>query len=184
MSPITLPPVSAELVLFIIFGVGAVATAVTMVLQQNPVRSALFLVLNLFCVAVLYLLLNAWFLATVQVLVYAGAIMVLFLFVIMLLNLGTPDRAEDRLKPQQPIAVIAGLVLALVIGGLVLAPVGTPQIARSAEQALAAQQLGTVRGIGANLYDPAQPWLFPFEVTSILLLIAVIGSVVLAKRRL
>jgi len=177
MSPLSFPAVSFELVFFLIFAAGAVATGVAMVLQSNPVRSALFLVLNLFCVAVLYLLLNAWFLATVQVLVYAGAIMVLFLFVIMLLNLGAPDRTVDRLKPQQPIAVLAGLVLALIIGGIVLSPLRTPVVTEN-------EGIGTVESVGKNLYDPAQPWLFPFEATSILLLIAVIGSVVLAKRRL
>ena len=171
------PIFSAELVLFILFGAAAVATALVMVLQSNPVRSALFLVLNLFCVAVLYLLLNAWFLAAVQVLVYAGAIMVLFLFVIMLLNLGSPDRTVDRLKPQQPIAVLSGLVLAVMIGGIVLSPVQNPQVPRD-------ETLGTVTSIGTKLFDPNLPWLFPFEVTSILLLVAVIGSVVLAKRRL
>jgi NADH-quinone oxidoreductase subunit J len=184
MSPITIPSVSSELVFFLIFAAGAVGTALAMVLQNNPVRSALFLVLNLFCVAVLYLLLNAWFLATIQVLVYAGAIMVLFLFVIMLLNLGAPDRAVDRLKPQQPVAVLAGLVLALLIGGMVLSPVQNPQVVRTPEELRAIEHMGTVSGVGLNLYDPNQPWLFPFEVTSILLLIAVIGSVVLAKRRL
>ncbi len=176
--PPTSPGVTGEMILFIIFGAAAIATALVMVLQTNPVRSALFLVLNLFCVAVLYLLLNAWFLAAVQVLVYTGAIMVLFLFVIMLLNLGTPDREADRLRPQQPIAVLSGLVLALIIGGVVLSPLPNPS------PTLRDDRLGTVEAIGRNLFDPAQPWLFPFEVTSILLLIAVIGSVVLAKRRL
>ena len=176
--PPTSPGVTGEMILFIIFAAAAVATALVMVLQTNPVRSALFLVLNLFCVAVLYLLLNAWFLAAVQVLVYAGAIMVLFLFVIMLLNLGTPDRAADKLKPQQPIAVLTGLILALIIGGVVLSPIPNPS------PALRNDEIGTVESIGAKLFDPRLPWLFPFEVTSILLLIAVIGSVVLAKRRL
>jgi NADH-quinone oxidoreductase subunit J len=167
-----------QVALFALFALSAVATAVVMVLQPNPIRAALFLVLNLFCVGVLYLLLNAWFLAVVQVIVYAGAIMVLFLFVIMLLNLGTPDRAIDRLRPQQPVAVLLGLVLAGVVSGFVLRDV--PNLAIAPES----QLLGKVDTIGRNLYDPAQPWLFPFEVTSILLLVAVIGSVVLAKRRL
>ncbi|MBC8137783.1 MAG: NADH-quinone oxidoreductase subunit J, partial [Fibrella sp.] len=101
-----------QVLLFLTFGFGALATALTMLLHPNPVRAALFLVLNLFCVAVLYLLLNAYFLAAVQVVVYAGAIMVLFLFVIMLLNLGSPDRTVDRLRSQQPLAALAGLVLA------------------------------------------------------------------------
>ena len=168
-----------QTILFLIFAFGALSTGIVMVLQPNPVRSALFLVLNLFCVAVLYLLLNAWFLAAVQVLVYAGAIMVLFLFVIMLLNLGTPDRTVDRLRPQQPIAILAGVLLALLISGLALV-----QVDANIPAGRQNDELGTVTSIGTNLFDPDQAWLFPFEVTSILLLIAVIGSVVLAKRRL
>lgn len=173
---------SAQVLLFGLFGLGALVTAVVMVLYPNPVRSALFLVLNLFCVAVLYLLLNQYFLAVVQIIVYAGAIMVLFLFVIMLLNLGTPDRAVDRLKWQQPVAIGAGLILAAMLSITIGAsmPAITPPAAGTAAQI---DQMGTVSGIGMTLYDPAQPWLFPFEITSILLLIAVIGSVVLAKRR-
>lgn len=192
------PFLSAEFVLFALFALGAVSTAVVMVLQPNPVRSALFLVLNLFSVAVLYLLLNAWFLAVVQIIVYAGAIMVLFLFVIMLLNLGTPDRTVDRLRWQQPVAVVAGLVLAGIFGWMLAT--STPQPAQPvARRDIATRNaLGTVggiledtdgdkiaelyNGIGQNLFDPKQPWLFPFEVTSILLLIAVIGAVILAKR--
>src|SRR5437016_3635517 len=115
MPPVLAAFFSAQVLLFLIFGLGALVTAITMVLYPNPVRSALFLVLNLFCVAVLYLLLNAYFLAAVQIIVYAGAIMVLFLFVIMLLNLGSPDRAVDRLKWQQPAAVGAGLILAAML---------------------------------------------------------------------
>ncbi len=182
MPPIAVPQslqpfLTAEFLLFAVFALGAVATAVVMVLQPNPVRSALFLVLNLFSVAVLYLLLTAWFLAAVQVIVYAGAIMVLFLFVIMLLNLGTPDRTIDRLRPQQPLAVLAGLILAGVVGWAVLSGVRVPEGVRPDEL------LGTVESVGTNLFDPDLPWLFPFELTSILLLIAVIGAVVLAKRR-
>src|ERR1700712_4567284 len=109
---------SAQILLFVIFGLGALATGVTMVLYPNPVRSALFLVLNLFCVAVLYLLLNAYFLAVVQVIVYAGAIMVLFLFVIMLLNLGTPDRSIDKLRWQQPAAICLAVVLTALFGAV------------------------------------------------------------------
>jgi NADH-quinone oxidoreductase subunit J len=155
-----------------------------MVLQNNPVRSALFLVLNLFCVAVLYLLLNAWFLATIQVLVYAGAIMVLFLFVIMLLNLRVAGPGRGSAQAAAADRRSRGLVLALLIGGMVLSPVQNPQVVRTPEELRAIEHMGTVSGVGLNLYDPNQPWLFPFEVTSVLLLIAVIGSVVLAKRRL
>ncbi|RYG85950.1 MAG: NADH-quinone oxidoreductase subunit J, partial [Alphaproteobacteria bacterium] len=209
---------------------GALATALTMLLHPNPVRAALFLVLNLFCVAVLYLLLNAYFLAAVQVVVYAGAIMVLFLFVIMLLNLGTPDRTKDRMPIQQPLAAVGGLVLAGMLALTLVRSTPLPlldkdgnppalkEIGKSATMAAAQMttpggggksvevaaggpgsvsavldatlptvipsRQGTVEGIGKVLYNPSLPYLFPFEVTSILLLVATIGSVVLAKRRL
>lgn len=202
---------SGPVLLFVVFGLGALFMAISMVLHANPVRAALSLVLNLFCVAVLYLLLNAYFLAAVQVVVYTGAIMVLFLFVIMLLNLGSPDRTEDRLKWQQPAALIAGLILIALIGGALVASVpavpagynsptanGAPIYDPEAERAAVAtdpsagvqvrmpitpDNMGTPENIGRVLYNPDQPWLFPFEITSILLLIAVIGSVVLAQRR-
>jgi len=203
MPPILASFFSVQIFLFLVFGLGAVATAVLMVLSPNPVRSALFLVLNLFCVAVFYLLLNAYFLAAVQVIVYAGAIMVLFLFVIMLLNLGTPDRTVDRLKWQQPVAVAAGLILAAMLSitftetlPAVPAIQGTgpgsgppplaainPAGAPGAPAPLTVDTMGTAYGVGKTLYDPNQPWLFPFEMTSILLLIAVVGAIVLARRQ-
>jgi NADH-quinone oxidoreductase subunit J len=202
--------ISAPILLFLLFGASALVTAVTMVLFPNPVRSALFLVLNLFCVAVLYLLLNAYFLATVQVIVYAGAIMVLFLFVIMLLNLGTPDRSVDKLRWQQPAAVCIAVVLTALFGAVIYQSVpadgpavvmlnpapniyaptseANPYLTTQKENSellrdVTPDTMGTAVGVGQNLYNPNQPWLFPFEATSILLLIAVIGSVVLAKRR-
>jgi NADH-quinone oxidoreductase subunit J len=211
MSPELANIISAPILFFLLFGLGALATAVTMVLYPNPVRAALFLVLNLFCVAVLYLLLNAYFLAGVQVIVYAGAIMVLFLFVIMLLNLGTPDRSVDRLQWQQPAALVVGVVLVAVVAGAIASSVpavptgyssavaiGAPEVTASASAAALAadpnapvlpaqpitpDNMGTVENVGRTLYHPDQPWLFPFEITSILLLIAVIGSVVLAQHR-
>lgn len=188
MSPNTLldaikPYLTADVIIFAHFAPGAILTAMMMVLHPNPMRAALFLVLNLFCVAVFYLVLNAWFLAAVQVLVYAGAIMVLFLFVIMLLNLGTPDRTVDRLRLQQPIAIVAGLLLVGVVGWTVLSQVSVPETALAAMRTAENQRMGTVESIGRTLFAPNLPWLFPFEVTSVLLLIAVIGAVVLARHR-
>ncbi len=230
MPPTLFDLFSLPVLLFLAFGGSALVTAIMVVLYPNPIRSALLLVLNLFCVAVLYLLLNAYFLAAVQIIVYAGAIMVLFLFVIMLLNLGAPDRATDKLKWQQPVGVGVGLLVALLLGTTIFSSVpaipyvkpkqrvtGMPQIGGSSAAGVTGganpsspaptqgtqsstsdagvvalpdkmgsdpDTMGTVSGIGHTLYDPKLPWLFPFEVTSILLLIAVIGSVALAKRRL
>lgn len=188
---------SAQSLFFALFALLALGSAILMVLHPNPVRAALSLVVNLFCVAGLYLLLNAYFLAAVQVIVYAGAIMVLFLFVIMLLNLGSPDRTQDELKWQQPVAVVVGVVLALVIGVTIYTSistvppssgVGQPALVAPASAPVAAtpdpEAMGTVQGVGHSLYDAEMPWLFPFEITSILLLIAVVGSVVLAQRRI
>jgi NADH-quinone oxidoreductase subunit J len=166
--------------LFLVTALGALVSGLLVVINPNPVRSALFLVLNLFCVAALYLLLNAYFLSAVQVLVYAGAIMVLFLFVIMLLNLGAPDKTPDRLKWQPIFGLILGLTLAALLSTSLFQATNSVKLAP--EPMVGSHPLGTVEGIGKTLYDPTQPWLFPFEVTSILLLVAAIGSVVLARR--
>ena len=146
--------------------------------------SALFLVLNLFCVAVLYLLLSAYFLAAVQVIVYAGAIMVLFLFVIMLLNLGTPDRSREKLKLQVPIAIVSALALAAIFSWAILGSVPSQpvQVPLPDGTPVMGDAMGTPSGIGKTLYNPGLPWLLPFEVTSVLLLVATVGAVVLAKR--
>ncbi len=100
---------TGQLILFGVLAAIAVVCGIAMIMQDNPVRSALYLVLVLFSVALLFLSLHAVFIAAVQMIVYAGAIMVLFIFVIMLLNLGTPERVMDRLKPQQPLSVVAGI---------------------------------------------------------------------------
>lgn len=158
------------------FSVIAVATAMLTVISSNPLRSALFLVVNLFCVAGIYLTLSAFFLSAVQVIVYAGAIMVLFLFVIMLLNLSSPERYKNALRYQPAIAIgVAGSVasfLVLVFGRTLQGlPAGS-----------GTGFVGSVSGVGKELYSPVRPWLFPFELTSVLLLVAVIGAVVLARR--
>jgi NADH-quinone oxidoreductase subunit J len=172
---------SGPTLIFAMFALGAVATAILVVANTNPVRSALFLVLNLFCVAVLYLLLAAYFLAAVQVIVYAGAIMVLFLFVIMLLNLNAPDAARERLRGQVPLAIGAACALALITAWAICSS-GVPTVPRPDVSVARADAMGTPTGIGRALYNPALPWLLPFEVTSVLLLVATVGAVVLARR--
>jgi NADH-quinone oxidoreductase subunit J len=153
----------------IVCGIGVVATV-------NPVRSALSLVLVLFGVALMYLTLNASFIAAIQVIVYAGAIMVLFLFVVMILNLGAPEPIANRIRPQTPLGVVGGLVLAGVIAGVVASAASV-----GAAHRLPAHTVGAL-DIGQALFTPA--WLFPFEAVSILLLIATVGAVVLALRRI
>ena len=170
-----------ETILFFILATISVIASMLMVSSQNPVRSALFLVVTFLCMAVFYVTLNAQFIAAVQVIVYAGAIMVLFLFVIMLLNLGSPQVPHREGSLQRNVAVVLGLILIGLLmgyGSLISLPATNPDALTNSVK------LGTVEGIGANLYDPAQPWLFPFEITSVLLLIAVIGAIIMAKRKI
>jgi NADH-quinone oxidoreductase subunit J len=148
---------------FWLLAVVSVATALAVIINRNPVRCALFLVLNFCCLAVLYLLLDAQLLAALQVLVYAGAIMVLFLFVIMLLNLGGEQIQHDPLVGQRPLAAIFGAGLLLSLG--------------TAFQHWSAQ----IRVLGETLFVR---YVYPFEVTSILLLVGIIGTILLAKRKL
>jgi NADH-quinone oxidoreductase subunit J len=141
------------------------------VVRPNPLHGALFLVGNLFCVAVLYLMLQAEFLALAQVIVYAGAIMVLFIFAIMLLIPGRAEEGPDALRPARRFAA----PVAAVVGGLMAAVVG----ARAGGKTAAAPA-GGVADVGRLLFTD---YLFPFEVTSVLLLAALIGALTLARRR-
>jgi NADH-quinone oxidoreductase subunit J len=162
-----------ELALFLILAVAAIATALGMLLSRNAVYSALFLVLNFVTVAVFYLLLSAPFIAMTQVTVYAGAIMVLFLFVIMLLGV-------ERLQPsnvmpwQKPLALVLALVL-VAEGVYLLAFRDRPQ----GVVAPAEELFGGPQAIGQTLFNQ---YLLPFEVTSIVLLVAMIAAIVLTKR--
>jgi NADH-quinone oxidoreductase subunit J len=154
---------------FLLVAAAAVVSAVGVVVRRNPLHAALFLVANLFCVAVLYLLQRAEFLALAQVIVYAGAIMVLFLFAIMLLIPGRTETGPDPLRPLRqlavPVAGVLGLVLVLVV-------------ARTGGSG-AGPGPGGVATLGRLLFTD---YLFPFEVTSVLLLAALVGVLVLAKR--
>jgi len=166
------------LIIFGILAVVAVAGAMGMVFARNAVYSALCLVVTFLCIALLYLSLSADFLAVVQVIVYAGAIMVLFLFVITLLN---PSRAEtpDRLRGQGWVAGILALVLLAEIGAAVAS--GLLRALPSPTPPAVSWSINNAQVVGAALYSQ---FLFPFEVVSLLLLVAIIGATVLAKRRL
>src|SRR5690349_2243858 len=160
----------------------SVVSAILMVANRNPVRSALFLIVNFFMLAVFYVTLGAQFISAVQVIVYAGAIMVLFLFVIMLLNLGAPEALRERGGMRTGIAATLALIFLALLGGAGAINTGLPPASPAANAFM--QQGGTVQVVGLALFDPAQPWLFPFEVTSFLLLVGVIGAIILAKRRI
>ncbi|HUY21353.1 MAG TPA: NADH-quinone oxidoreductase subunit J [Acidimicrobiales bacterium] len=155
------------------------AGAVGVVVARNPVHAALMLVMTLFGVAVLFVEQQANFLAAVQVIVYAGAIVVLFLFVIMFLGVDREENvAEEPLRAQRPLAV--GLVV-LALAGLLLMGIGAHWSvgARSVAGPARGQAGGDVAALGRSVFTT---YLFAFEVTSALLVIAVVGAVVLARR--
>ncbi len=160
-----------DLILFLILAAVAIATALGMLLSRNAVYSALFLVLNFSTVAIFYLLLGAPFIALTQVTVYAGAIMVLFLFVIMLL--GTEELPERKvLNWQKPMAVILALVLMVEGIYLIFVQKSATGLINNAPSA----DFGSPQAIGDLLFNK---YLLPFEVTSILLLVAMVGAIVL-----
>ncbi len=170
---------TAPLIGFFILAAIAIVSALMVVVNTNPVRSALSLVVTFLSVAAFYITLSAQFIAAVQVIVYAGAIMVLFLFVIMLLNLGAPSALKEQGRLQPRIAVVLAIIFMMI---LAYAPAGSLMGTPASESVV--RNMGTVENIGKNLYSPALPWLFPFEITSILLLVAVIGAIIMAKRRI
>ncbi|MCA0352055.1 MAG: NADH-quinone oxidoreductase subunit J [Chloroflexi bacterium] len=164
-----------ETFLFITTAIVAVGAALAMVLSSNAVHSALFLILNFCSVAILYFLLRAPFLGAVQVTVYAGAIMVLFLFVIMLLGAENAELGEEKIGWQKPAGLVLGVALLAEIG--YVAYRGTKLIDAPVADAT---NIGAPTTISAKLFST---YLLPFEVISILLLIAVVGTVVLTRRR-
>jgi NADH-quinone oxidoreductase subunit J len=179
---------------FWVFAGIAVLSAALCILQRNPVSAALWLVSTMFSLAAIYVLLDAQFIAAIQVLVYAGAVMVLFLFVIMLLNLG---HASSDIRG--PSAVTATVVIAGLLGGDLFAlwrytphrlaadlaqgsPFSDPRAVFAAGEIT--RQETQVRGVVGSIAAPLfQAYLVPFEITSILLLVAIVGAVVLAKRK-
>ena len=173
-----MPP---TLIIFWAFAGLAMASALLCITRRNPVASALWLVVTLFSLAALFVLLDAQFIAVLQLLVYAGAIMVLFLFVIMLLNLGRAGPSDMKGPLGLGVAVLlAGFMLVQLLR---MHPGGggsTPAHAPSAMARAAAEQ-GMIPAVARPLFSV---YLVPFEITSVLLLAAIVGAVVLAKRKL
>jgi NADH-quinone oxidoreductase subunit J len=166
---------------FYLFGLIAIASAIAFITRKSPVAAALWLVNTMFCVAALFIMLDAPFVGIIQILVYAGAIMVVFLFVIMLLNLGQATLVPDA----------RGLLARLAAAGLGLALIAQLAAARKSEPipalAIAPDSLaiiqraqGAVPPVAAPLFNK---YLLAFEVTSILLLVAIVGAVIVGRRR-
>ena len=169
------------LIIFWAFAGLAIVSALSCITRRSPVASALWLVVTLFSLAALFVLLDAQFIAVLQVLVYAGAIMVLFLFVIMLLNLGR--QVTTDLKGPTGAGIAVGLAGLLLFQLLILRHAAPSEVITLPAGSVArlAQEQGLVASIARPLFDT---YLLPFEVTSILLLAALVGAVVLAMRKL
>ena len=173
----------SETIAFYLFGAIAVGASLLVIAQRNPIYSVLLLIASFGALSGLYVLLDAPFVAVIQIIVYAGAIMVLFLFVVMLLNAPQEDAAEwDRTHPlrrggfARVGALLAGLLIAelgwalMRVTSLVSAPVGARGDAAA---------LGSVRAVGKVLFTD---YMFAFEATSVLILVAMVGAIILARK--
>ena len=163
---------SAPVIVFFVLAVMAVLGAISLIVQKHPIHSALSLIVVMVALAGLYLLMGAEFVAAVQIIVYGGAIMVLFVFVIMLLNAGIEERTSFS-----KLATLAGLPLTIALLGFIAAAV-----ARSSDTVQAATQTGSTaptKQIAGLLF---QEFVYPFELTSFLILVAILGAIVLAQR--
>ena len=168
-----------EVILFYSLSAIMVISSLMVIFKKNPVHSALFLVLTFFCLGGVYLLLNAQFIAAVQVIVYAGAIMVLFLFVIMLLNLDREVVSQSGHGVQKFSAMVLSIVLAVSLVSIMTARILTG--GKGAYSLEKVNAIGNSEVIGKLLFTD---FLLPFEITSILLLAAIIGAIILAKKKL
>lgn len=144
------------------------------VFSRNPVNSVLYLVLTFFCIAGHYLLLNAQFLAVVHIVVYAGAIMVLFLFVIMLMNLNEDTEPQRTWITKIIAGITGGMLLFVLVGSLK----GTEKLGLAS---YGSSQIGLVKNLGKVLFNE---FLFPFEIASILLLAALVGAIMIGKKEI
>ena len=152
----------------------AIMFALMVVFSRNPVNSVLYLVMTFFCIAGHYLLLNAQFLAVVHIVVYAGAIMVLFLFVIMLMDLNEESEPQRSWLNKTIAAIAGGMLLFVMVGSLKgAADLGLTQMGHS--------NIGLVKNLGTVLF---KEFLFPFEIASILLLAALVGAIMIGKKEI
>lgn len=168
---------TSELIVFLVLSLVAITSALGMLFSRNAVYSALFLVLNFVTVAVFYLLLGAPFIAMSQITVYAGAIMVLFLFVIMLLGAESLTPLVQAMPWQRPLAFILAVTLAVESIYLIFARARLNTVITAPD--VSANSMENLREMALTLFDQ---FLLPFEITSILLLVAMVGAIVLTNR--
>jgi len=167
----------AELIFFIVFAIGAIAGSLGVLLARNPINSAISLVVGFFFLAGIYVLLNASFMGMIQVLVYAGAIMVLFIFVLMLLNFRDDEIVDAKIGFHQLVAVLMGVAMLVLLVQTIFSTnfVGSSLVAESVPQGF-----GEVAGIGTALMTT---FVLPFEMAAVLLLTGIVSAVVIAKKR-
>ena len=168
-----------ELIIFYFVGGVAVLSAIGVVAFRHPVHAALSLLMTFLAVAGLFVLLHAEFLAAVQILVYAGGIMVLFLFVIMLVNVRMLPTEPQYLRRLAPWAIGVGIVLAALTGAGMWAATVAPPADPVALTTLGGQALGNTGAVSWSLYVP---YLLPFEIVSLVLLVAMIGAIVMGRK--
>ena len=168
---------ATDLIVFWIFAPISVGAAIGMLLARNAVHAALLLIVNLFSIAVMFLILGSPFLFAVQIIVYAGAIMVLFLFVIMLLGVDRQESMVERIRGQRPLAILLGLGLAAEVFFAVRLGVGIGTHAAPGFEEV--NRGGNVRSLARVLFND---YFFPFEVTSVLLIVAAVAAMVMARR--
>jgi NADH-quinone oxidoreductase subunit J len=167
-----------QTLLFWLLAMVALIAAGSMIIQRNPVHSALFLIITLFSLAGLFLLLSAPFLAVIQIIVYAGAIMVLFLFVIMLLDIRRTEIAPSRVRLQKSLGLLLGVIFFLEM--LVVLRSGVINDMAAAATTPPPPDFGTAVALGRTLFTS---YFFPLQLAAVLLFVALIGAIVLSKRR-
>jgi len=174
--------ISFKGIVFIVAALVAVAASVLMATRKNPIHCALWMIVTFFAMAVIYLLLNAQFIAVAQVMVYAGAIMMLILFVIMLVHMdkgGESGTAKTRRSAKT--RFVGALITVILFGELLLGVLFYRMTGQSGDYPAALiDAVGNVKAVGVLLYGQ---YLFPFEIASILLLVGIVGAVVIAKRK-
>lgn len=163
-----------EMAVFVVAAIIALASAVMVITVRQPIGSILFLILSIAAQSVLYIMLSGLFLAAFLILVYAGAILVLFLFVVMMLNIRHADPGADQLGKLKPIAWVFGAAL---LAELVWVLKGAAQ----SQAGTVGQEFGSVPAVSRLLYGS---YVYPFELTSILLLVAIVGAIIMAKKEL
>ncbi|MBV9121054.1 MAG: NADH-quinone oxidoreductase subunit J [Chloroflexi bacterium] len=169
---------TAPMVVFVILAAIAVVSGLNVILRRNPVHSAIFLALVILCLAGIFVILNAEFIAATEVVIYAGAIIVLFLFTMMLLDVRAGMQTR-QLQIQAPVAIPVAVLILVCLLGVAVGTLQVSGVAPSKLNAAQAAQLGSVQNLGQELYSN---FLLPFELASLVLTVGLVGAIGLAGR--